>query len=138
MSVFVDTAWIKYVHLSFSLLLRRIVEYTDLYSVIQVSNPSTRPIMGKTEIVCKPQHFAICPDGRKSSLAFCGASKCVTSFVVMQLPWIRSTFGTSCRDWRCTRGAFRISKASLIRLIASRSSFNDLPQLQRNVPSNTQ
>ena len=78
----------------FSLLLRRNVEDTELYNVILVSNPSIRPI-----------HLSQIDVNTRSP--FCSASKCITSFEVMQLPWILSTFGTSCRDWRCTKRCFR-------------------------------
>ena len=93
-----------YMHISFSL---RIVEDTELHKVIQVSNPSIRPITDKLRLPVSRIILPSVSDGRKFSRAFCSASTCVTSFQVMRLPWVWATLGTSCRDWRCTKRCFR-------------------------------
>ena len=98
-----------------------------------IIEPNIRPIiMDKHRFIVSRIVLPFVPGWRKSSLGFCVASKCVKSFVVMELPWIWSTFGTSWRDLEMHE-----TGASLNRLTASRSSFNNLPQLQREVPSNT-
>ena len=109
LSVLVNTAWIKCVHISFSLLLRRIVEDTELYNVIQVPNPIIRPIIGKLRL---PVDLVILPsvqDWSKSFVAFYSASWCVSSSEVMHLPQVRTACRTFVEIGNARNGAFRIS-----------------------------
>ena len=62
LSVFVNTAQIKYVHISFSLLLRGIVVDTEMYNVIQVSNPSIRPVADKLRLPVNRNILPSTPD----------------------------------------------------------------------------
>ena len=48
----------KCVHVSSSLLLRRIAVDTEMYNVIQVSNPCIRPVMG---MLRRPLNLIILP-----------------------------------------------------------------------------
>ena len=47
--------------MSFPLLLRRTVVDTEMYKVIQVSEPMRPTSFGQAEFACKSLHFAICP-----------------------------------------------------------------------------
>ena len=73
--------------MSFSLRLRCVVVDVEMHDVVQVPDPCIRPIMSKL--------------GFPVDLTFCSTPQCVSSFVVMLLPRVRTAFTTSCDNLRC-------------------------------------